>query len=126
MSVLNIFQDWKEVETRPAGTTIFSETGQADVLYVILAGDVEISLHGQVLSTETKGSIIGEMAVIASASGSQTVTAISEVKLARLDREQFNHLIATDPSFAHYALAAMANRLRVVNAFISAQLEFGE
>lgn len=126
MNILDIFQDWEDLETRPAGATIFSETGEADVLYVILAGDVEISLHGQVLSTETKGSIIGEMAVTASVSGNPTVTAVSKVKLARLDRDQFNNLIANNPPFAHHALAEMANRLRAVNTFISAQLDFRE
>lgn len=123
MSVVNIFHNWESIEVHPGGTIILSDSDEVGVLYVILSGEVEISLHDQVLSTESAGSIIGEMAEIPSAADNPTVKAVSEVELARLERDQFNHLISTNPSFAHHALAQLANRLRVVNAFVSAQLE---
>jgi CRP-like cAMP-binding protein len=122
-AVHDLFRDWDETVSMAAGTEILSEDVPVDNLFVILDGEVELSLHGQALGRETVGGIIGEMAVIASTSGNPTVRAVSEVKLARLGRDQFKRLIASNPAFAHHALEAMANRLRAVNEFISAKLE---
>jgi CRP-like cAMP-binding protein len=124
--IRDLFSNWSETESFAAGSIVMSEAEDVDVLYLILSGKLELSLHGEVLGQETVGGIIGEMAIIGPASGNPTVRAITEVKLARLARDQFNRLIAENPNFAQHALVVMARRLRVVNTYISAKLETKE
>ena len=47
MSFLSLFRDWEDVEEYHAGTVIFSEQDPADVMYVIMAGEIELTLHGK-------------------------------------------------------------------------------
>ena len=123
---LNNLEDWTDTIEFQAGAEIISEGAAGTDLYVILSGEVELSLRGISLGKETAGGIIGEMAMLASTAGSPTAKATSEVRLARLSPEQFTRLLSENPEFSHQALLAMANRLRAANAFISTQLEARE
>jgi CRP/FNR family transcriptional regulator, cyclic AMP receptor protein len=120
--IQELFSKWTGTVQFPADSIVMSEAGSADVLFVVLSGELELSLRGEVLGQVSAGGIIGEMAMIGAVAGNPTVRAITDVSLARLDRDQFNRLIAANPEFSHHALAALANRLRTVNNFISAKL----
>ena len=122
MSFMEMFRNWKAVEEYRAGAVIFSEREPADVMYVILSGEVELTLHGEPLGAEGEGGIIGEMAMINSATRSATATTLTKVKLARLDRVQFRALIDKNTDFAIHVMAVLANRLRAVNEFVTSHL----
>jgi len=119
MKVERLFKDWEAVEDFEAGTVIFSEREPAEIMYVILSGEVELTLRGTSLGVEGEGGIIGEMAVIDAGTRSTTATARSAVRLARLTREEFRKLVKKYPSFSLHAMSALANRLRAVDGFIS-------
>ena len=121
MRFLEKFRDWEKMEEYDARTVIFSERDPADVMYVIISGEVALTLHGEPLGSEREGGIIGEMAMINSATRSATATALSKVKLARLDHDQFKALIADNSEFSLHVMAVLANRLRAVDQFISTQ-----
>jgi CRP-like cAMP-binding protein len=121
MRFLEIFRDWEDTEEHDAQTVIFSERDPADVMYVVLAGEVELTLHGEPLGAEGEGGIIGEMAMINSATRNATATTLTKVKLARLDRNEFEALIAENSKFSLHVMAVLANRLRAVDQFISTQ-----
>ena len=121
MRFLEMFRDWENTEEYDARTVIFSERDPADVMYVIISGEVELTLHGESLGDEREGGIIGEMAIIDSATRSATATALSKVKLARLDRDQFKALFADNTEFSLHVMALLANRLRAVDQYISTQ-----
>ena len=121
MRFLEMFRDWENTEEYDARTVIFSERDPADVMYVILSGEIELTLHGEPLGAEGEGGIIGEMAIINSATRSATATTLSKVKLARLDRDEFKALIADNTEFSLHVMAVLANRLRAVDQFISTQ-----
>ena len=121
MKFLELFHDWEDVEEYRAGTVIFSERDPADVMYIILSGEVELTLHGEPLGAEGEGGIIGEMAMINSSTRSATATTLTKVKLARLDREQFRVFIHDNTEFALHVMAVLANRLRAVNEYITTQ-----
>jgi CRP-like cAMP-binding protein len=123
MSYLTMFRNWKDIEEFDPRAVIFSEREPADVVYVILSGDVELTLHGKSLGTEGEGSIIGEMAMLDAATRNATATALSSVKLARLDREQFQKMIGENAEFSFRAMTVLANRLRAVDRFIISQME---
>ena len=123
MSFLDKFRHWKDVEEFEPGVVIFSKGEPADFVYVILAGEVELSLHGEPLSAEGEGNIIGEMAMIESATRNATAIARTHVALAKLDRQQFQKMASESPEFSLRAMAVLANRLRAVDQFIILQLD---
>ena len=122
MKFLKMFHNWENVEEFPAQTVIFSEGDPADLMYVVISGEIELTLHGEPLGAEAEGGIIGEMAMINATSRSATATALNKVKLARLDREQFKVLVGENAEFALHVMAVLANRLRAVNEHVTAQL----
>ena len=121
MRFLEMFRNWENTEEYDARTVIFKERDPADVMYVILSGEVELTLHGEPLGAEGVGGIIGEMAMINSATRSATATTLGKVKLARLDRDEFKTLITDNTEFSLHVMAVLANRLRAVDQYISTQ-----
>lgn len=123
MGILKMFRNWQEVEEFDPEAVIFTEGDPADQLYVILAGEVELTLHGDSLGSESKGSIIGEMAMLESATRNATAVARGKVKLAKLDRSELQKMIRESPEFSLRAMTVLAKRLRAVDQYISAQLD---
>ena len=123
MGIIRLFRDWREVEEFDPEAVIFKEGDPADELYVILAGEVDLTLRGESLGCERKGSIIGEMAMLESATRNATATARSKVKVAKLDRRQLQKMIRESPEFSLRAMTVLAGRLRAVDRYISAQLD---
>ena len=116
-----MFDGWEDVQEYPAKTVIFSERDPADLMYFIISGEIELTLHGEPLGAEKEGGVIGEMAMIDSATCSVTATALTEVKLARMDRDQVKVFINENTEFALHVMAVMANRLRAFDQIISKQ-----
>jgi hypothetical protein len=52
MNFLELFRDWEDIEVFRARTVIFSERDPADIMYVILSGEIELTLHGEPLGAE--------------------------------------------------------------------------
>jgi CRP-like cAMP-binding protein len=119
MNLLELFQDWEDVVQFKSNTELFSEHSPADVMYVILSGDVELTLKGEPLGAEGSGGIVGEMAMINSATRSATATTINKVTAARLNRDQFRNMIRQNPDFALHVMSVLANRLRAINEYVT-------
>jgi len=126
MKFLEIFRNWESVEEFEARTVIFSERDTANVMYVITSGEIELTLHGKPLGIEGKGGIIGEMAMIDSATRRATATTLTKVRLARLNREQFREFVSENSEFSLHVMAVLANRLRAVDKFITTQFASGD
>ena len=123
MKFLKQFKKWEEVDEFVDGQVIFAEQAPADVLFVIISGEVRLTLRGEVLDTECEGGVIGEMAMIDSARNSTTATAVGDVRLARITREQLRQVIAKNSGFSMHVMGALANRLRSVDEYIAARIE---
>jgi CRP/FNR family cyclic AMP-dependent transcriptional regulator len=121
MKFLDMFRDWEDVVEFDARTVLFSERDLADVMYVVISGEIELTLHGEPLGAEGEGGIVGEMAMINSARRSATATTLTKVKLARLDRDQFREFIGDNAEFSLHVMAVLANRLRAVDQYITTQ-----
>lgn len=119
MNMLENFKHWSDVVTFGKGDVIFREHDPADYMYVILSGEVEISLRGEPLGAELEGSVIGEMAMINDSQRSATATTLSKVTAARVNRDQFRNIIRENPDFALHLMQVMANRLRVADQLIA-------
>jgi CRP-like cAMP-binding protein len=122
MRLLERFRDWDDIETFRAGKEIFKERTPGDAMYIILSGEVELTLYDEPLGIESEGGVIGEMAMLGTTTTrSATATTLTKVKLARLDREQFRELIRENTDFALLVMDKLANRLRAANDFIARQ-----
>ena len=101
-----------EAEEFPAGATIFAEGAAGERLYIVRAGRVSLSAHGDVLETVAPGGIFGEMAVIDREPRSATAVAESECDLVAIDKRHFWFLVQETPYFAEIVMRVMADRLR--------------
>ena len=119
MDFLNMLRNWKDVDEFPADTIIFQEGHPVDFLYIIMSGEIELTLRGESLGSETAGGIIGEMAIFQPATRSTTATSTTDVKLARLNRKQISELMSESAELSLHVMSVLTNRLRAVNQYIT-------
>ncbi len=118
-AALDFFQTAGEVETIPAGKTIFRENGrgsrvllQRDKMYLLLKGRVSLLAGAQALRDVKSGEIFGEMGAIADLPRSATAVAKTPCRVIGLDQRQFSRALARKPAFALMLMKVMAKRLR--------------
>lgn len=99
-----------------AGETIFREFDMGAEMYVVLEGEVELTIAGAVVETLGRGDPFGEMALIDQAPRAATATARTQCQLAVLPEKRFLFLVQTKPHFALDIMRVMAERLRTMNA----------
>lgn len=107
-----LFRHAPDIVTFQAGTTIFEEGQAADFMYVILEGEVELTINGKHLDTAERGSIVGEMALIDHVVRSATAVARTDCRLARVTQKQFLYMVQETPNFSLHVMHIMAERLR--------------
>ena len=112
MPDLSMFVDDGDVHTFPAGHQFFATGESGDEMWVVLAGQVKISLRGRLLEEVGPGGIFGEMALIDHRERSADVSAIDEVRAAPITQKRFLYLIRNHPFFAIEVMKIMTDRLR--------------
>lgn len=117
MNFLKKLRKWDDVKDYPARSVIFKEGDAADYLYIILSGELELTLSGDLLSTESAGGLIGEMAIIESAQQGADATTLTDASLARFDRDQLSDFMHQNAEFSVHVLDVLASRLRLVDEY---------
>jgi len=112
MDLLEVFKDSEDVINLPAGSVIATEGSEGNQMYVVMQGEVSISISGKVLATASPGEIVGEMALINSNIRSASITALSDCRLALIDQTSFNALLRHVPDFSMHVMEVLANRLK--------------
>lgn len=107
----------KEVNFK-TGDVIFQVGDEADDLYIIEQGKIEIRLGNRLLATLEENSIFGEMALIDDMPRSASAVAATDVKLVPISEKQFLFLVSHTPFFALKVMRVLAGRLRTSNAAI--------
>lgn len=118
MNPAELFHHETELQALPAGRVLFKQGEQGGLMYVLMSGTAEITVHNRVVETAEAGTILGEMAMIDDAPRSATVMAKSDCKVLAIERERFNFLIQQTPNFALYVMRVIADRLRRVDAYL--------
>ena len=118
MDLLEVFKDSEDLVEYPAGAVIIKEGDEGSHMYVVLKGEVVISLKNKVLACSLPGEIVGEMALINSNIRSATVTAKSDCRLALIDQTSFKSLLQYVPEFSQYVMNVLANRLQAAYKMI--------
>ena len=118
MTTIDLFKHEKDFVIIPAGQVIFEQGGIADHMYVIIEGEVDISINGRLLDTTAAGGIVGEMALIDSSPRSATAIAKTECKLVIVDQKRFTFLVQQTPNFAINVMKIMVERIRKLDAMV--------
>ncbi len=100
----------------PTGEVLTREGEQGREFVILLEGEVEVSRDGQVVATLGPGSHFGEIALLAHAPRTATVTAKTPVVAEAIGRSGFALALAEVPGLSDELLAAMANRLAELDA----------
>jgi CRP-like cAMP-binding protein len=112
MNLAKLFEDSKHTKEYPAGTTIFAEGEPRDVMYVVVAGEVDLQHGGETLATVSAGTLVGEMAMIDKAPRSATAIAKTDCRLMPIDEKRFEFMVSETPSFAVHVMRILVDRLR--------------
>lgn len=99
------------------GEVIFHVGDPGDALFVIITGEVKISLPSEtgdeaILATLRPGEFFGELALLDGAPRSASASAMVATETVVLPRDRFRELIATEAPVRDALLAALATELR--------------
>lgn len=118
MDLLEVFKDSEDLVEYPAGSVIIAEGSEGSHMYVVMKGEVSISLKNRIIATASPGEIVGEMALINSDLRSATVKATTDCQLAVIDQSSFNSLLQYVPDFTLYVMNVLAGRLKTAYEMI--------
>jgi len=118
MDLLEVFKDSEDCVEFPAGTVIFTEGEQGNLMYVVIKGEVSVSLKNKILATAQPGEIVGEMALINADMRSATVTARTDCVLAPINQGSFESLLRYVPDFTLHVMNVLAARLKTAYEMI--------
>jgi CRP/FNR family cyclic AMP-dependent transcriptional regulator len=99
------------------GEVIFHAGDPGDALFVIVSGEVKISVPSEsgeeaILTTLHEGDVFGELALLDGAPRSASAAALVATETVVLPRERFRELVATEPAIRDALLASLAGELR--------------
>ena len=111
----------------PAGSTLFVEGDAAHEVFVLLAGEVKVtvgSVDGRevILDVLEPGVLLGELAVIDGRARSATVSALSAIEVLTVGAATFNDFLDRHPAVLRGLLVGVIERLRTRTRH---QMEFG-
>lgn len=112
MGLLQLFRHADDTINFVAGQTIFAVGEPGDMMYVLLKGEVEVSLNQKVFETLVPGELLGEMALIDHSPRSANAVAKTDCVLVPITERRFLFLIQETPYFAVHVMSVMAKRLR--------------
>jgi CRP-like cAMP-binding protein len=112
MVTIDLFKNEQDTSSVPAGATIFSEGSAGNTMFVVVEGEVELTVKGQLVERLWPGGVLGEMALIDNTPRSATATAVTACKLAEINERRFRFLVQQTPNFALQLMRVITDRLR--------------
>lgn len=105
------------------GETLFRAGEPGESLYLVRAGEVELSIQDNVgqkitLDTAALGDFFGEIALLDAGPRTATAVALSDAELIELDRDDLLLLFTKKPDAALHMLAAMGRMTRKADALL--------
>ncbi len=102
------------------GGTVFDEGEQGDSVYIVLAGKIKIGRKApdgreNMLAVMGPSDMFGELSVFDPGPRTATATAVTDVRLARLQHTALRAWMSDRPQIAEQLLRVLARRLRRTN-----------
>src|SRR4051794_39107665 len=103
----------------PAGTVLFEEGQPGHVMYIVVAGEIEIRRRvgeaERMLAMLGDGEFFGEMAILSGRPRSATAVVRSAARLLVIDGTTFEAMLRARPEIALRLIKALAGRLDATN-----------
>jgi CRP-like cAMP-binding protein len=96
----------------PTGKTLLVQGQPTDTFYVLLDGEVEVSVDGRPIKRLKEGDFFGEIGMLDRGLATATVTTTQPAETLALSHAQFRDAIKGNDALALQVMAAMAHRLR--------------
>ena len=106
-------------EQHEAGETIFSKGDLGTALYVIYAGEVSIRDGETELARFGRGDFFGELALLDTEARSATAEAITDLRLLRLDQDDFFDLMEERGEVLRSIVRSLSGRIRRQNELLA-------
>lgn len=119
LDLKELFEHSEGVCEFPPLSVVFGEGSPGDYLYVLLEGEVTVSIKGTDVWQLKAGEIFGEMALIDHRPRSASAIARTSVRAVRIDEMGFLQLVRQTPRFSLHVMRVMAERLRALDETIS-------
>lgn len=103
-----------------AGEVLIQEGRPSDGLYVVLTGEVAVSMGDQQIATLREGQVFGEMSLLTRSPTSATVKTTRRTSFLRLPKEDFDQLIMSHPQILEQ-VAELTDERRRQNAALQAR-----
>jgi MFS family permease len=94
-----------------AGQIVFEQGAPGDSFYVIAEGEVEVSIDGEHVRSQSRGEGFGEIALLRDSPRTATITAVTPIKLVAIDRDAFLSAVTGHPGSAEAAEGIVSARL---------------
>ncbi len=117
-SILKMIRSVANTRTYLPDEKVFIEGSPGNTMYVVIDGNVEISVAGKLVEVAGPGTIVGEMALIDSCNRSATVEAKDNCVLAQVNESEFLSLMERSPRFGLNVMKILVTRLRNMDAMI--------
>lgn len=100
-----------------ADDEIFCQGESGQSLFFIIEGRVRIHAAGvsEDLAVLSERAVFGEMALLDSEPRSASATALSDVLCLKIERDDFNEILAEKPEIAQGIIKVLTRRLRLTN-----------
>lgn len=95
-----------------AGTVLLREGDDGQECFVLLSGEVSVTVDGTELAVLGEGAVFGELALIDPAPRDATVTTLSPVEVLVIGAQRFRPLLDDVPQLAQQIMVGLARRLR--------------
>lgn len=108
-------------ETHPAGEPIFQKGDLGTGMYVIYTGEIAILDGNTELARFGRGDFFGELALLDTEARSATAEAITDVRLLRIDQDDFYDLMEERGEVLRSIVRSLSGRIRRQNELIARQ-----
>ena len=105
-----------------AGEWLLREGEDADTLYVLASGRLEVIIGGDVVNVLGPGAVLGELALLAQSTRSASVRARRGSELLEVTRERFERLVSEVPAFQTSLLRELGRQLQASRALVAPPL----
>jgi cAMP-binding proteins - catabolite gene activator and regulatory subunit of cAMP-dependent protein kinases len=112
MKLPNIFEKEVTPQSFLAGSVIFREGEDGDVMYVVKSGEVDLYIQGHLVETVGVDGFFGEVAIVDHVPRSGTAVAKTDCTLIPINQRHFMFMVEETPFFALSVMRAMSTRLR--------------
>lgn len=95
-----------------AGEALIYEGDIGDAAYLIIEGEVRVTVGGKEVASLERGQCVGEMAILDSEPRSATVTSLAPVRALKIEREDFHDILNERNEIAKGVIKVLTWRLR--------------